>query len=103
MVAIVYSTIEAVAEAKTIAHALLEEKLVACVNIIPSIQSVYRWKGTIEEDDECVLLAKTTDENVKATIAKIKELHSYELPDIIVLPIIGGSKQYLDYIADETI
>jgi periplasmic divalent cation tolerance protein len=102
MVAIVYTTIGSVEEAKTIAHALVEEQLVACVNIIPEVQSVYRWEGAIEEDSEVILIAKTVDKNVKTTIRKIKELHPYDLPDIIVLPVIGGLKEYLQYIDDET-
>jgi periplasmic divalent cation tolerance protein len=102
MVAIVYSTIDDIKDARRIAHTLVEEQIVACVNIIPSIESIYKWKGKIEMDDECVLLAKTVDKNVKKTISRIKSLHSYELPDIIVIPIIGGLKEYLDYITDET-
>ena len=103
MVAVVYSTIDSIQEARRIAHTLVEEKIVACVNIIPNIESVYRWKGSIENDEECVLIAKTTDVNVKKTIQTIKKLHPYELPDIIVLPIIGGLKDYLDYITHETV
>jgi periplasmic divalent cation tolerance protein len=102
MVAIVYSTIDNIQDARRIAHTLVEEQIVACVNIIPKIESVYRWKGKIENDEEVVLIAKTTDKNVKKTIQRIKSLHSYELPDIIVIPIIGGLKDYLDYINDET-
>lgn len=102
MAAIVYITIDNVQDARKIAHTLVEEQLVACVNIIPKIESIYRWKGKVETDNEVVLIAKTTDKNVKKTIQKIKELHTYELPDIIVLPIIGGLKDYLNYIQDET-
>jgi len=102
MVAIVYSTIDDIKEAKNIANTLIEEKLVACVNIIPNIHSIYRWKGKIENDDECVIIAKTTDNKVKKVIQKIKSLHPYELPDIVVLPIIGGLKEYLEYITNET-
>jgi len=102
MVAVIYSTIDKIQDARRIAHTLVEEQLVACVNIIPKIESIYRWKGKIENDEECVLIAKTTDKNVKKTIKRIKALHTYELPDIIVLPIIGGLKDYLDYINDET-
>ena len=102
MVAVVYTTIDNIQTAKQIAHKLVEEKLVACVNIIPKIESVYRWKEKIEEDKECLILAKTIDKKIKATIRRIRELHSYELPDIVVLPIIGGLKDYLNYISDET-
>jgi periplasmic divalent cation tolerance protein len=102
MVVIIYSTVGDINDARRIAHKLVEEQLVACVNIIPRIESVYRWEGKIEDDEECVLIAKTVDKNVKKTIKRIKSLHTYELPDIIVLPIIGGHKEYLDYIANET-
>jgi periplasmic divalent cation tolerance protein len=102
MAVIVYSTIDKIQDARRIATKLVEEKLVACVNIIPKIESIYRWKGKIESSNECVIMAKTVDKNVKKVITKIKALHPYELPDIIVLPIIGGLKEYLEYIADET-
>ena len=102
MVSVIYSTIDKIQDARRIAHTLVEEQLVVCVNIIPKIESIYRWKGKIENDEECILIAKTTDNNVKKTIKRIKALHTYELPDIIVLPIIGGLKDYLDYINDET-
>lgn len=103
MVTIIYSTINNIKDARKIAHVLVEEQLVACVNIIPNIESIYRWKGKIENDEEVILIAKTVDKNVKKTIQRIKKLHKYDLPDIIVLPIIGGLKEYLDYIATETI
>jgi len=102
MVAIIYSTVNTIQDARRIAHTLVEEQLVACVNIIPKIESIYTWKGKIENDEECILIAKTVDKNVKKTIQRIKTLHPYELPDIVVLPIIGGLKDYLDYIATET-
>ena len=102
MVSVIYSTIGNTEEAKRIARLLVKEKLVACVNILPQIESIYRWQGKIEEDNESVLIAKTTDEKVDKTIQKIQELHSYEVPDIIVLPITEGLKEYLDYIKDET-
>jgi periplasmic divalent cation tolerance protein len=103
MVAIIYSTIADIKDAKKIANTLVEERLVACVNIIPNIHSVYRWKGKIESDNECVILAKTSDNNIKKVIKKIKSLHKYELPDIIVLPIIDGLKKYLEYIVNESL
>ena len=102
MVAVIYTTMDNVQDARRLAHTLVDEQLVACVNIIPKIESVYRWKGKVEESEEVVLICKTVDPNVKKTIQRIKSLHKYEVPDIIVLPIIGGLKDYLDYIADET-
>ena len=102
MVAAVYTTIDNIQDARKIAKTLVEEQLVACVNIMPNIESIYRWRGKVEEDNEFILIAKTVDDNIEKTIRRIKELHSYELPDIIVLPIIGGLKDYLDYIVNET-
>ena len=102
MVAAIYSTFDNIEDARRIATTLVEEQLVACVNIIPKIESIYRWKGKIENTEEIAIIAKTTDANVKKTITRIKQLHNYEVPDIIVLPIIGGLKEYLDYITNET-
>jgi len=102
MAAIIYSTIGYIEDARRIANTLVEEQLVACVNIIPNIESVYRWEGKIENDEECIFIAKTVDENIDKTIKRIKSLHPYELPDIIVIPIIGGLIEYLDYISNET-
>jgi len=102
MTTVIYSTTGTIQDAKKIAHTLVEEKLVACVNIIPKIESIYRWQGKIEEEEECVLLAKTTDKNVDNAVRRIKELHSYDVPDIVVLPVIAGLKEYLSYVEDET-
>ena len=102
MVAVVYTTVDNIQDARKIAHTLIEEHLVACVNIIPNVESVYSWKGKIEESNEIVLIAKTTDANIKKTIQRIKTLHKYELPDIIVLPIVDGLEDYLDYIDNQT-
>ncbi len=103
MVVVINTTINNMQDARKIAHTLVEEQLVACVNIIPNVESVYRWKGNIEEDNEYILIARTTDDNVEKTIQRIEQLHTYELPDIIVLPIIGGLKEYLDYISNQTL
>ena len=102
MVAAIYTTIDDVKAARRIAQTLTEEQIVACVNIIPDIESVYRWKGKIKETMEVILIAKTVDENVKKAIERIKQLHTYEVPAIVVLPIVGGLKDYLDYINTET-
>lgn len=102
MVSIVYSTIDDINDARRIAQTLVEEQLVACVNILPNILSIYRWKGKVETENEVVLIAKTVDDNVKKTVERLKELHTYDVPDIVVLPVIGGLKEYIDYITNET-
>jgi len=102
MVSIVYTTINNIQDARRIANTLVEEQLVACVNIIPKVESIYRWKGKIEGEEEFILISKTTDNNVKKTIQRLRVLHTYELPDIVVIPVIGGLKDYLDYVVDET-
>jgi periplasmic divalent cation tolerance protein len=102
MALIIYTTIDNLKDARKIAHTLVDEQMVACVNIIPEIESVYKWKGKIEENSEFILIAKTVDDNVNKTINRIRTLHPYELPAIIVIPIIGGLEEYLDYIDKET-
>jgi periplasmic divalent cation tolerance protein len=103
MVIAIYSTTSNIVEAKRIAKSLVKGKLVACVNIIPKVYSIYRWNNKIEEDSECIIIAKTKKENLKVSINKIKELHSYDVPDIIAIPIIGGLKEYLKYVEKETL
>lgn len=102
MISIIYSTTDTLDTARTIARSLVKEKLVACVHIIPKIESIYRWHDKIEESNECILLAKTSERNVQKTIQKIRFHHPYELPEIIVLPVVSGLKQYLDYVNAET-
>ena len=102
MISLIYTTINNEEDAKKIANYLIEEQIVACVNIIPNVQSIYRWKGKIEEEKEFLLIAKTVDENVIKAINKIKKLHNYEIPDIISIPINNGYSEYLDYIKRET-
>jgi periplasmic divalent cation tolerance protein len=102
MTSVVYTTIDNEQDARKIANFLVNEQIVACVNIIPNIESIYRWKGKIEEEKEFILIAKTVDDNVIKTIKRIKELHNYELPDIISFKINDGYQDYLDYIKRET-
>jgi len=102
MVAIIYSTFSDIRDARRVAKTLVEEQLVACVNIIPKVESYYKWKGKVENEKEIIIISKTVDKNVKKTLKRIKTLHPYDLPDIIVIPIVGGNKEYLDYISNET-
>jgi periplasmic divalent cation tolerance protein len=87
------------AEAKRIAHALIEERLAACVNLIGGVHSIYRWKETVETADEVLLLIKTQQQKVEAVRTRVHELHSYELPEFLVLDVAGGSEGYLAWIA----
>ncbi len=88
-------------ESEEIARRLVEEKLSACVSIMP-VTSFYRWRGRVEKENENLLIIKTRSTRVNEVISRIKELHSYELPEIIVLPIVGGHEDYLDWLREET-
>lgn len=97
-----YVTCADAAEAKRIAAALVEERLAACGNVIEGLSSVYRWQGRIETAGECVLLLKTRSALVEQISRRVAELHSYECPCVVALPIEGGHPPYLDWIMAET-
>jgi periplasmic divalent cation tolerance protein len=86
------------AEAKRIAHALVEERLAACVNLIGGVHSVYRWNDAVETADEVLLLIETREETVDAVRTRVHQLHSYEVPEFLVLDVSGGSENYLAWI-----
>jgi periplasmic divalent cation tolerance protein len=98
----VYITASNEEEAARIAKTLVEESLAGCVNIIKGIRSVYRWQGKLEDESEALLIAKTKRELFERLAARVKEVHSYTVPEVIALPIIGGSKDYLDWLGDST-
>ena len=95
---IVLSTAGSVEEARKIARYLVENQLAACVNIVPQIESIYRWQGKVESSSEWLLLIKTSSGNVPSVEDAIRELHSYDLPECIAIVIDGGSLEYLDWI-----
>jgi periplasmic divalent cation tolerance protein len=85
-------------EAQRIARALVEQHLAACVNIVEGVTSVYRWQGTVEESSELLLIIKSNTEKLKALEAAIHKLHSYDVPEFLVLPIESGSHPYLAWL-----
>jgi periplasmic divalent cation tolerance protein len=97
---VVLTTCGSLEEAREIAQALVDRKLAACVNILPNVESVYRWKGEIESSTEYLLLIKTTEEASPALRDAIAELHSYDVPECIEIPIENGSAAYLKWIED---
>ena len=85
-------------QAAALAHALVDEHLAACVNVLPAVQSIYRWQGAIEAAQEHLLLVKTTRERFTALKDRITQLHAYDTPEIIALPIVDGSEKYLAWL-----
>ena len=86
--------------AQRIADALVEERLAACVNVVPGLRSVYRWKGAVECSDEVLLLVKTVAGRLDALCARITVLHPHELPEVIAVEASGGLSAYLDWVAE---
>ncbi len=88
-------------DARSIARAIVEARVAACVNVVPRVESVYWWDGAVQEGDEVGLIAKTRADRVEAVIARVKELHSYSCPCVVALPIVAGNPDYLAWIAAE--
>lgn len=89
-------------EAKKIGQILVEESLIACCNIVQPVESIFRWQGKVLIEQEALMICKTREEMFHAVEKRVKELHSYEVPEIIALPINQGSKNYLDWVTKET-
>jgi len=85
-----------------LARALVEEGLVACVNLLPQVTSVYRWEGALQEDEELLLVMKTQEARVEALTARVLALHPYQVPEVLVLPAVGGNAAYLDWVQQES-
>jgi len=101
MMAIVYVTTSNEEEALKIGTHIVKKRLAACSNIIKDMKSVYWWENNLEYDEEAILILKTIEENVDEIIAKVKEIHSYDNPCIIALPVMKTSDSYLNWLEDE--
>lgn len=89
-------------EAERIARALVEERLAACANIVSGVRSIYRWEGRVDEATEQVLVLKARAADVAALAARVRALHSYDVPEVIALPIVAGSESYLAWLGAST-
>jgi periplasmic divalent cation tolerance protein len=98
---VVFITTGTVEEAERIAHLLVGERKAACVNIVPKVDSKFLWQGEIESANEALLIIKTKAPLLDELIGLVKENHSYDIPEIIALPIMGGNQDYLNWIDEE--
>ena len=96
--AIIFTTVSTKKEGYAIANELVQNKLAACVNIVPKVHSVYEWDNQIQNDEELLLLIKTTKEREKDIYHTIESLHSYDIPELITIPINRGSQPYLQWL-----
>ncbi|MGH7503889.1 MAG: divalent-cation tolerance protein CutA [Longimicrobiales bacterium] len=88
--------------AAALVRTLVEERLAACGNIIHGITSIYRWSGAIHEETEVLIILKTTAAAAESLAARVPELHPYDVPEVVVLPVLTGHPPYLDWVRDET-
>ena len=99
---VVWTTVGRSTNCRAMASILVNERLAACVNVLAEMESIYRWKGEVETDYERQLIMKTTAERLPALRERVLGLHDYEVPEFIVMPIIGGNEAYLDWIREST-
>jgi len=99
---VVFITTQDEKQARDISSKLIKDKLAACINIISPLKSIFWWQGKIDSSSEALLIIKTRKSLLNKLIKKVKKLHSYDTPEIIALPIVGGSKEYLRWLNDST-
>lgn len=99
---VVLTTLPADADGRAFGRTLVEERLAACVNVLPPMESVYRWEGQIEAEPERQVVIKTSNERIAALWDRIREMHPYDTPEFIVLPMSDGSDAYLRWIGEST-
>ena len=100
---LIYSTAPTKDEALRIARTVVDERLAACANVIAGVSSMYWWEGSVQEDIEAVIIMKTRDDLVEALTSRVRDLHSYQCPCVVALPIEGGNAEFLQWITAETL
>lgn len=101
-VQILLSTVESAQTAEKIAATVVEERLAACVNVLPGISSYFRWEGEVQREQEFMLILKTSTDRLRELIERIKTLHPYEVPEIVAVPVEEGHQPFLDWVERET-
>ena len=101
-IVVALSTVPTLVAARELARNLLDQRLVACVNIVPGIESHYRWQGEIRQDAEVMIVMKTTQDRVEALQDWIEARHGYTTPELVVMPVTAGSEPYLEWVGAET-
>ena len=99
---VILITAGSVEEGEKIANALVESRLAACANIIPSVRSIFFWEGKTCQEQEVLLVVKSRKQLLDKIIDKVKQIHSYKVPEIIALPVIDGSREYLKWVEEST-
>lgn len=102
-IVVLYSTAASKEEAERIAAALVEGKLIACCNQVEGVSSIYFWEGKVNQEKEVLMIMKSRESLIPAILHRIKQLHSYKVPELIAMPIVGGSPEYIDWVLDNTL
>jgi periplasmic divalent cation tolerance protein len=100
---VIFITAGSPEEARTVAEALLKQRMAACVSIVPEVHSLFWWEGHLDSGNETLLFIKTKASLLDDIVRVVKEVHSYDVPEIIALPLIGGNQDYLDWIGKEVL
>jgi len=99
---LVFTTLPSADKAAELAKLLVNERLVACANLLPAVRSIYRWQGELHDENEVLVLLKTRAEHLERLKLRILEVHPYEVPEVLAVPIESGYQPYLDWLAGET-
>ena len=100
---LVFSTSPDEEVGRAMAKTLVRKRLAACVSVVPGVTSIYRWEGQVREDQECLLIIKSTGDQIEGLTGQIEQLHPYELPEVLAVPVTGGLPAYLDWISNSVL